>query len=441
MGAALAGITVVTVNPAYTALELGYVLGHSRCSGIVMVPAYRGVDLFGVLDVARSVAPVPALREVLELTTWRPTPTDDGHGLPAVAPNSAAMIQYTSGTTGFPKGAMLSHHGMVNNAMLFGRRFQLAPGSTWVNPLPMFHVGGCAFSALGALCRRATHVLLAFEPRLALQLIEEERGTFLPAVPTMLMAMLEHPDFATFDLSSLEVVMSGGASIPPELVQRVESHMGAKFGAVFGQTETCGVICISHPSDSTPDKTLRVGQPLEQSEVKIVAAGSDIPVPCGEVGEICVRGFGVMLGYFDAAEQTAQTVTSDGWLHTGDLGTMEDRGYLAVTGRLKEMIIRGGENIFPREIEDRLHDHPDVADVAVVGIADARWGEQAVAFVRPSAGASPDPLELEAFLRERLAGHKVPRRWVMLDELPLTLSGKVQKFRLREQFEAGAFDR
>ena len=280
---------------------------------------------------------------------------------------------------------------------------------------------------LGALCRRATHVLPAFEPRLALQLIEEERGTFLPAVPTMLMAMLEHPDFATFDLSSLEVVMSGGASIPPELVLRVESHMGAKFGAVFGQTETCGVICISHPSDSTPDKTLRVGQPLEQSEVKIVAAGSDIAVPCGEVGEICVRGFGVMVGYFDSAEQTAQAITTDGWLHTGDLGTMDDRGYLAVTGRLKEMIIRGGENIFPREIEDRLHEHPDVADAAVVGVPDARWGEEAVAFVRPAAGASPAPLELEAFLRERLAGHKVPRRWVMLDELPITLSGKVQK--------------
>ncbi len=433
-GAALAGLTVVTVNPAYRAAELRHVLLNSRCSEIALVPTYRGNDLPAVLESIR--ADLPDLRHVLDLTTWTPTPGIVA--LPTVDPASPAMIQYTSGTTGVPKGALLSHRGLVNNARLFARRFAIAPDSVWLNPLPMFHVGGCGFAAMGAMWGRSTHVLFAFDAALALRLLEQERAVFFPAVPTMLLAMLEHPDFATTDLSSLQVVMSGGTTVPPEVVRRVEDRFDARYGAVFGQTEVSGVICQSYPDDTLADKTERVGRPLEQTEIAI-CDGDGVPLPCGQVGEIRVRGFGVMLGYVDAPAMTAEAITPDGWLRTGDLGTMDDRGYVQVTGRLREMIIRGGENVYPREVEGHLSEHPGVGDVAVVGVPDPRWGEEIAAFVRQAPGASPTPEELTAFLRARIAPGKVPRQWYFVDELPVTPSGKIQKFVLRDGVASGAF--
>ena len=438
-GAALAGLVVVTVNPALTAGELAYILGHSRASGVAYVPSYRGVDLAARLDEVREK--LPDLRDTIDLSAWAPERAvlSRREDLPPVSAGDAAMVQYTSGTTGQPKGAVLSHRGLTNNARLFARRFGIPPGSVWINPLPMFHVGGCEFVAMGALWGRCTHVMTTFEPGLALQLIEEERGAFFPGVPTMLRAMLEHPDFATRDLSSLRFVMSGGTTVDPELVREVEASFDARFGAVYGQTEVSGVICQSCPDDTVEQKSETAGRPLEQTEVKIVDPDTGETLRRDQIGEICVRGFGVMLGYLDAPDSTAETLGSDGWLRTGDLGTMSPDGYVRVTGRLKDMIIRGGENIYPREIEDHLQEHPDVADVAVVGVPDNRFGEQVAAFVRAAPGAEPSAPELLKFLRDRLAPHKMPRLWIAVDAFPLTPSGKVQKFVLRDGFVEGRY--
>jgi fatty-acyl-CoA synthase len=434
-GAALAGLTVVTLNPAYTAAEVRYALAQSRSAGVVVVPEYRGRDLRGMVESVRGQ--LPELRHIIDLDAglW------DGAGpmsLPSVSPGDVAMIQYTSGTTGFPKGALLTHRGLVNNARLFSRRFDLEQGSVWLNPLPMFHTGGCTFGAMGTMWRRSAHAVMNFDPGLALELIESERATFFPGVPTMLLAMLEHPDFGRRDLSSLRVVMSGGTTVPPELVRRIEERFEVRFGMIFGQTENSGVIAQSHPGDSVADKTERVGQPLEQTEVKVVDPVTGAVVDCGAVGEFRVRGFGVMRGYFEMPEATAAAIDADGWFHTGDLGTMDDRGYLQVTGRVTDMIIRGGENVYPREIEDLLHAEPGIAEVAVVGVPDAYWGEQVAAVVRPAPGAVAEPAAWSARVRAGLSSSKVPRRWFVTDAMPLTAGGKVRKFRLVEQIAEGS---
>ncbi|HEY1966599.1 MAG TPA: AMP-binding protein [Pseudonocardia sp.] len=430
-GAALAGVVVVTLNPAYTAAEASYALGQSRCAAAVVAGDVRGRNLREALDSLR--AELPMLREIFDFepgsTLWTGSA---GATLPEVNPAGAAMIQYTSGTTGFPKGAILSHRGMVNNARLFARRFGIAAGSVWLNPLPMFHVGGCGFGALGSMWNTSAHVVTTFEPGLMLELIEAEHAAFFPGVPTMLLAMMEHPRFAGTDLSSLQVVMSGGTTVPPELVTRVEAAFGARFGAIFGQTEMSGVMCQSLPEDSTEDKTARVGRPLEQTEMKVVSPTDGSVVSCGQVGEFHVRGIGQFSGYFDRPEATAEALDADGWFHTGDLGTMDSRGYVAVTGRLKDMIIRGGENIYPREIEDLLHTVEAIADVAVVGVPDDYWGEQVAAVVRLAPGAEPDPSGWQAQVRATLSGQKTPRRWFLTAAMPLTAGGKIQKFRLVE---------
>ncbi|GAA5151150.1 AMP-binding protein [Pseudonocardia eucalypti] len=436
-GAALAGITVVSLNPAYTEVEASYALGQSRCAAVVAAGDVRGRDFRRLVASVRG--DLPALRHILDFEPgselWAGVP---GGARPEVTPASPAMIQYTSGTTGFPKGAILAHRGMVNNARLFARRFGIAAGSVWLNPLPMFHVGGCGFGALGAMWNRSAHVVTGFEPGLSLELIEAERAAFFPGVPTMLIAMMEHPRFPDTDLSSLEVVMSGGTTVPPELVGRVEKEFGARFGAIFGQTEMGGVMCQSLPGDSLADKSARVGRPLERTEMKVVSPVSGEVVPCGEVGEFHVRGIGQFSGYFDRPEDTAKALDADGWFRTGDLGTMDDRGYVAVTGRLKDMIIRGGENIYPREIEDLLHTVPGIAEAAVVGMPDEYWGEQVAAVVRPAPGVEPDPAAWRAAVRERLSGQKAPRRWFLTDAMPLTAGGKVRKFRLVELIGEGA---
>jgi fatty-acyl-CoA synthase len=434
-GAALAGLTVVTLNPAYTVAELRYALAQSRSAGVAVVPEYRGHDLRGAVKSIQHE--LPELRHVIGLDAglWEGT---GPMSLPEVSPGDVAMIQYTSGTTGFPKGAMLTHRGLVNNARLFSRRFDLEHGSVWLNPLPMFHTGGCTFGAMGTMWQRSAHAVMNFEPGLALELIESERATFFPGVPTMLLAMLEHPDFGRRDLSSLRAVMSGGTTVPPELVRRIEERLDVRFGMIFGQTENSGVIAQSHPGDNVADKTERVGQPLEQTEVRVIDPVTGTVLPCGAVGEFYVRGFGVMQGYFEMPEATADAIDADGWFHTGDLGTMDDRGYLQVTGRVKDMIIRGGENVYPREIEDLLHEDPGIAEVAVVGLPDAYWGEQVAAVVRPAPDTAPAPAVWAARVRGALAASKVPRRWFVTDAMPLTAGGKVRKFRLVEQIAEGA---
>jgi len=438
-GAALAGITLVTVNPLYRAQELRYVLSQSRAAGIFLVPTVRDVS---TVDILATVRPeLPALRESVLFTDWD-TFCDSGsptESLPEVDPGSAAQIQYTSGTTGFPKGAIIHHRGLTNNARFVAAQLQLVPGEVVVNPMPLFHTAGSGSLTLGPMQVRATQVLMPFfDPALLLALNESERGAIFAGVPTMLFAALAHPDFASRDLSSARLAFSGGALVPPHLVRAVREALDIPFVTVYAQTEASPVITGTRSTDRLADQAETVGRPFPQAEVKIVDPATGQTAPLGQIGEICTRGYHVMTGYFDNPEGTAAAVDAEDWLHTGDLGSMDERGYCRVEGRVKEMIIRGGENIYPREIEMVLLEHPAVAEVAVVGVPDERWGEQVAAFLRPAADSVPAEAELDAFCRERLAAFKVPRFWLTVDAFPMTASGKVQKFALRDRFTADA---
>src|SRR6266568_4181788 len=301
------------------------------------------------------------------------------------------------------------------------------PGYVWVNPMTLFHTAGCALFTLGPVQGRFTQVLApGFDPGLVLHLIESERGTALAGVPTMLVAQLDHPDFPGRDLSQVRSAFAGGATVPPALVRRIESAAGVPLSIQYGQTEA-SCITQTRPGDSPADRAETLGRPHPQVEVQITDPATGETLPAGSVGEILTRGYHVMKGYFADPAATAEAVDTAGWLHTGDLGCMDERGYCRIEGRLKEMIIRGGENIYPREIEQLLHTHPGVADVAVVGVPDDYWGEQVAAFVRPAPGSPVTQDDLASYCRARLAAHKTPRHWVFADAFPLTASGKVPR--------------
>jgi fatty-acyl-CoA synthase len=382
---------------------------------------------------------LPALREVVSFADWEAFCAEAApdRELPEVSPHAAAQIQYTSGTTGFPKGAVLHHRGIVNNARLYTARLGLGPGSVQLSGMPLFHTAGCVMSVLGAVVTRGTLILPPyFDPGLMLELIAAERPATVLGVPTMLIGMLDHPGFRPGRHAIGTAVATGGAVVPPALVGRVEAAFGAPVSIVFAQTEASPVITQTSPQDTAEDRAHTLGRPLPQTEVKITDPASGQTVAPGVIGEVCTRGYHVMTGYFRDPEKTAAAIDADGWLHTGDLASMDERGYCQIAGRLKDMIIRGGENIYPREIEQILFGHPAVADVAVVGVPDPKWGEQVAAFVRPAPGQTPNPDELFAYCRGHLAPHKTPRYWTMLEEFPLTPSGKIQKFVLRERFLA-----
>jgi fatty-acyl-CoA synthase len=438
-GAALAGLTLVTVNPALRAREVEYVLGQSRAHGVVLAPAYRGADLAETLAQVRGG--LPGLREVISLADLDSF-ADSGspmQRLPEVRREDDAQIQYTSGTTGFPKGAVLRHRGITNNARFCAEILHVGPGDVWVNPMPLFHTAGCVLFTLGPVQGQFTQVLPpGFDPGLVLHLIESEHGTMFGGVPTMLLALLDHPDFPGRDLSSARYAFAGGATVPPTLVRRAESAVGVPFSLAFAQTEASPCITQTRLDDAPADRAETLGRPHPQVEVKIADPVTGQTVQPGAVGEILTRGYHVMTGYFDNPAATTEAIDAAGWLHTGDLGSMDERGYCRIEGRVKEMIIRGGENIYPREIEQLLHAHPGVADVAVVGVPDDYWGEQVAAFVRTVPGHSVTQQELASYCRTHLAAHKTPRHWVFVDAFPLTPSGKVQKFVLREQFTSGA---
>jgi acyl-CoA synthetase (AMP-forming)/AMP-acid ligase II len=437
-GAALAGLTLVTINPAYRKRELSYVLKQSRAHGIFLVPEYRGSPMAAMVEELRPE--LPELREVVLFSDWAAFCATGSitERLPEVRPEDPVQIQYTSGTTGFPKGAVLHHRGITNNARLTARSWASAEGNVWVNPMPLFHTGGCVLSTLGPVQSLGTQVLMPyFDPALQLELVESERAATLFGVPTMLIAMLEHPDFTTRDLSSVRVAGSGGSTVPPDVVHHIEASLGVPFSIVFGQTESSPVITQVRLDDSPEDRATSLGRALPQTEVKIVDPSTQEVVPSGTIGELCTRGYLVMQGYFENPEATAAAIDAEGWLHTGDLCSMDERGYCRIAGRLKEMIIRGGENIYPREIEQVLFSHPAVGDVAVVGVPDPKWGEQVAAFIRPATGHEPRVEELRAFCREHLSPHKTPVYWEFVDQFPLTASGKVQKFVLREQLVTG----
>jgi len=437
--AALSGVVLVTVNPSFQARELAYILKQSRASGLFLQRACRGNPMQQHLEAVREEC--TALRSANYFDDW-PAILERGRAstaaLPPVRPDDPVMIQYTSGTTGFPKGALLHHKGLVNVALLCAHRQGSAAGGVALSPMPLFHTAGCGLAVLGAVGYHSTQVLVElFDPGLILELIESYKIQGIFGVPTMLVALLEHPDFATRDLSSVIAVGSGAATVPAALVQRLEEALGAPFVILFGQTECSPTATMTRPQDSVADKANTIGIPMPHTEAKIIDPETGDTAPVGALGEFCTRGYHVMLEYFDMPEATERTIDAEGWLHTGDLCSMDERGYFKIEGRLKDMIIRGGENIYPREIEEALFRHPDVAEVAVVGLPDERWGEQVGAFLRPAPGASLDREALFAYLRENLSAQKTPRLWFEVDAFPLTGSGKIQKFRLREQWLDG----
>ena len=439
-GAARAGLVIVPLNPAYQPAELRYALRQSGPRAVFVGPPVRGRSLREVVDAVR--ADTPAVQYVLELAGVEEFSTagEATSPLPDVSPGDPVMIQYTSGTTGTPKGTLLTHRGIVNNARFSALRAGVDPGGVWLNPLPMFHTGGCVFNALGVMANRGRHVLMpSWDAGAALELIERERATFLCCVPTMLIEMLEHPDFAKRDCSSLQTVLSGGSAVSPELVRRVESGLGVSYIMVFGQSESGPTVTMTNPTDPDELKADTIGYPLPHTEVKVVDPATGDTVPRGIPGELCVRGYGRMLCYFDMPEETAAAIDADGWLHTGDLGRMSDSGYLTISGRLKEIIRRGGMTVSPRAVEDVLFGRAGVGDVAVVGVPDERLGERVAAFLRPAPDAILDIDGLRAYAEQNLARYKVPDYWVVVDALPRTPSGKIQKFVLRDRFLAGDY--
>lgn len=434
---AMAGMIVVAANPAYRSHELEYVLKQSKAVAVFYQREYRGADLGSVVARAREGA--PGVRSAIGDDQWQAYTDrgDDSASLPDVRPTDPVQIQYTSGTTGFPKGALLHHKGIVNEATFVFQRAGMGDGGVCINAMPMYHIGGGAVTELGTFALHGTYVVLpGFEPAAVLEAYETYRGTHGLLVPTMLLALLEHPDAKMRDLSSMQTVLSGAAAVPEALVRRVTTEWNCAFSILFGQTEMHGVISQTKVSDDPVDQATTVGQPLPELEVRLLDPVTGDVVALGEQGEICCRGYQTMLGYYNMPEETARTIDADGWLHMGDLATMDERGFLKVTGRLKEMIIRGGMNIYPREIEELLFTHEQISDVIVLGVPHEYWGEQIAAVIRPT-GENPDAFALKQWCRERISAHKVPTLWFFTEEFPMTPTGKVQKFKVRDDIVAG----
>jgi fatty-acyl-CoA synthase len=370
---------------------------------------------------------------VVPLSQWQQFTGSPGADvrLPAVSADMIAQIQYTSGTTGVPKGVLIQHRALTNAGRLWAHSLGAQPGDRWLNPNPLFHVSGSGFMTLGPLQLLGTQILCPFEPTLMLELMESERPAIAGGAATMVALLARHPDFGRRDLSSVRVVPAGGMPVPPELVQRIESSVGARFHTAYGLTEACGLTHAIRPSDPPEVRTGTVGRPLPQVEVRVADPASGQTQPLQTTGEVLVRGYQVMLGYFELPEATADAIDADGWLHTGDLGSMDAEGNLTIQGRLKEMIIRGGENIYPREIEDVIASHPAVAAVAVLGLPDPVFGEQVAACVELAPGASAGEVEFRALCEQNLARHKLPSRWKFVAAMPRTPLGKIQKFRLQ----------
>jgi fatty-acyl-CoA synthase len=439
IAAARAGLTLVNVNPAYRSAELGYVLRRSRIRALFLHSRDRRSDYRAILEEARAGAGEIALENVICLATsdWHEFlagAAAAGVEHPQGRADDVTNMQYTSGTTGSPKGVLLTHRNVVNNGNFVARSLRMTPADRIVAPVPMYHCFGCVAGTMPMVTAGAALILPApsFDPGATLAAIERHRGTVIYGVPTMFIAELEHPEFARYDLASLRTGLMAGAPCPIEVMRRVVTEMHCpQMTIVYGQTEASPVITGSGVDAPIEVRVTSVGAPYPNTEVKIVdAEGRTLAL--GEPGELCTRGYLVMKGYDGEPEATDRAVDREGWLHTGDLATMREDGTVRITGRLKDMIIRGGENIYPREIEEFLYSHPKVGDVQVVGVPDSKLGETVAAWIRLKPGAAASEDELREFCRGRIAHYKVPQYIRLVDEFPMTVTGKIQKFRIRQ---------
>ena len=442
--AARIGAILVNINPSYRTHELEYVLRQADIGTLVAAVAFKTSDYRGMIDEVRGE--LPGLREVVYIgdPSWDAL-LADGAGVTseAVAQRSAQLcfddpinIQYTSGTTGFPKGATLSHHNILNNGYFVGEVCGYTEADRICVPVPFYHCFGMVMGNLASTSHGACVVIPApgFDPVATLQAVVEQRCTSLYGVPTMFIAELAVPGFADYDLTSLRTGIMAGSPCPAEVMKRVISEMHMDEVTIcYGMTETSPVSTQTRADDSLDRRVSSVGRVHPHVEVKVVDPDTDLPVPAGQPGEFCTRGYSVMLGYWNEPEKTAD-VLRNGWMHTGDLATMDDEGYLNIVGRIKDMVIRGGENVYPREIEEFLYTHPDVVDAQVIGVPDERYGEELMAWVRLRAGAQPLSAEdLRAFCTGKLANYKVPRYVHVVDEFPMTVTGKIRKVQMREE--------
>lgn len=439
LAAPLAALTLVTVNPALGADELRYVLEQSRASAIYFARSVRGNPLEPVVEAACNLVPTIAHR--IALTDHAALFEGESSGLLRdTVPTDVVQIQYTSGTTGRPKGAMLHQAGLIQNGFDSWHRLGANPGETMLTTLPLFHTAGCALSVLGGLAHGMTLLLArAHDTALLTRLIERERPALLVVVPTVLVNLIEEAERTGRDLASFKAIMVGGAMVSPELIARARRAFHAPVQIIYGQTEASPGITLAWSGDADEGMSGTIGQPLPHMDVAILDTASGAVCPVGSQGEICCRGYNVMSGYNDNPQATAAAIDADGWLHTGDLGTMNERGYVSLTGRVKDMIIRGGENLFPVEIENAMLEHDAILEVAVVGIPDEKWGEIVACFMRPAGDARPRTDELKRFIRDRLSPQKTPAHWIWVDGWPMTGSGKIQKFALRDAYLKGEF--
>ncbi len=464
LATAKVGVILVNINPAYRTSEVEYALNKVACKALVTMTSFKTSDYLAML---RELAPelatcapgelraarLPDLKLVVHLgeaeepgmlrfADWIARGSADD---PAVAEAAATLhaqepinIQFTSGTTGFPKGATLTHSNILNNGFFIGEAMKLTAEDRLCIPVPLYHCFGMVLGNLACLTHGATIVYPndGFDPLLTLECVQDEACTGLHGVPTMFIAMLDHPRFAEFDLSTLRTGIMAGSPCPIEVMKRVVRDMHlSEITIAYGMTETAPVSCQSSTDTPLDKRVSTVGQVQPHLEVKIVDPQSGETVAPGETGELCTRGYSVMHGYWGDAEKTHEAIDSEGWMHTGDLATMDADGYVNIVGRIKDMVIRGGENIYPREIEEFLYRHPQVQDVQVVGVPDPKYGEELCAWIIPKAGTQPTEDDIRDFCKGKIAHYKIPRYIRFVQSFPLTITGKVQKFKIRETMQ------
>ncbi|HST86332.1 MAG TPA: AMP-binding protein [Kineosporiaceae bacterium] len=441
---AMMGAILVSVNPAYRTHELGYVLNQSGLRLLISATAFKTSDYRAMVDQVR--ADCPALERVVYIGTpdW-----DDlvaqGAGLPseALAQRASTLtnrdpinIQYTSGTTGFPKGATLSHRNILNNGFFTTELINLTEQDRLCIPVPFYHCFGMVMANLGCTTHGAAMVIPApgFDPEATLRTVQDERCTAVYGVPTMFIAMQNTPRFLSYDLSSLRTGVMAGSTCPVEVMKRCinDMHMG-EVAIAYGMTETSPVSCQTRDDDDLEHRTATIGRVHPHVEIKVIDPVTGEAVERGEIGEFCTRGYSVMLGYWDEPTKTAEAIDTEGWMHSGDLAVMGEDGYCTIVGRIKDLVIRGGENIYPREIEEFLLTHPDIEDAQVIGVPDQKYGEELCAWIRMRAGRPPlDADAVRQFATGKLAHYKIPRYVLVVDEFPMTVTGKIRKVAMRE---------